>query len=181
ISGTEKEVECDTLILSVGLIPENDMTVSLSDIQLDAKTKGPFVDQNMMTQCPGVFSCGNALHVNDLVDYVSENGETAGYQAALFSQQGFKKSQTISIKTRGDIQYVVPQTITAAGENKAILYFRSKKIVRNASIFVKNSQQIIFQKKYPIIKPPEMERIVLDTSLISFQNELFLEMEVCPS
>ncbi|MGV8149722.1 MAG: NAD(P)/FAD-dependent oxidoreductase, partial [Alkaliphilus sp.] len=86
IKGTEREVECDGVILSVGLIPENEVAETLN-VRLDSATKGPLVDQNFMCEVEGVYSCGNALHVNDLVDYVSESGEYAGSSAALYSNR----------------------------------------------------------------------------------------------
>ena len=81
IEGTQEIVECDALILSVGLIPENELAEKL-DVTIDRRTKGPICDEQFMTSQPGIFSCGNALHVNDLVDYVSESGELAGKAAA---------------------------------------------------------------------------------------------------
>lgn len=83
IAGTERIIDCDALILSVGLLPENEIAEQLG-VELDPATKGPFVDQRLMTSVPGVFCCGNALHVNDLVDYVSESGELAGKAAAHY-------------------------------------------------------------------------------------------------
>ena len=91
IPGTERYIPCDTLILSVGLIPENDILDSLAP-KIDARTKGPIVNQYMQTSIPGLFSCGNALHVNDLVDYVSESGKIAGERAAQLFCAGTKKS-----------------------------------------------------------------------------------------
>ena len=87
IPGTEQIVECDALILSVGLIPENELAEGLG-AAIDPKTKGPVCDAGLMTSVPGVFSCGNALHVNDLVDYVSESGEAAGKSAARYRPKG---------------------------------------------------------------------------------------------
>ncbi|MGN0520054.1 MAG: NAD(P)/FAD-dependent oxidoreductase, partial [Candidatus Fimenecus sp.] len=86
IAGTEQVVECDALILSVGLIPENELAENLG-VQLDPKTKGPVCNAQLMTTVDGVFSCGNALHVNDLVDYVSESGEIAGENAAKYAKR----------------------------------------------------------------------------------------------
>ncbi|MDZ5010292.1 pyridine nucleotide-disulfide oxidoreductase, partial [Clostridium perfringens] len=100
IKGTEKIVECDSLILSVGLIPENELAEGLN-ISLDTRTKGPIADQNYMTMEDGIFICGNAMHVNDLVDYVSESGESAGKAAANYS-----KSNRVMAKINSDNSFL---------------------------------------------------------------------------
>jgi NADPH-dependent 2,4-dienoyl-CoA reductase/sulfur reductase-like enzyme len=165
ISGTEMIVECDSVILSVGLIPENEIAESL-EIELDIATKGPFVDQNFMTLEDGVFSCGNALHVNDLVDYVSESGEYAGENALNYLEglNGKKERKLIPINYEKDkFLYVVPQFIDINSDNnKAVFYVRSRDIRNNARIQIIGNSKLIYDKKYSFIKPPEMERIEMD-------------------
>ena len=136
IPGTEQTLACDTLILSVGLIPENEMAEKL-DVVLDPRTKGPVCDNQFMTGVPGIFSCGNALHVNDLVDYVSESGELAGAAAAMYCRRiaGAAFNPTVPLRADASLQYLVPQKINVGpGVSKAVLYFRSREILQNAEI-----------------------------------------------
>lgn len=107
ISGTEEYIPCDTLIVSVGLIPENELAETLG-IAILPKTKGPLCDQDYQTTVAGVFSCGNALHVNDLVDYVSESGEKAGAAASKQAARPFTSSNYVSVKGSSDFAYIVP-------------------------------------------------------------------------
>jgi pyruvate/2-oxoglutarate dehydrogenase complex dihydrolipoamide dehydrogenase (E3) component len=161
IEGTEKHVECDSLILSVGLIPENDILFNLN-MAIDPTTGGPIVDQDYMTLVPGLFSCGNALIVNDLADYVSEMGEQTGRNAVYFART--KESQKISTElTRGPGVFVsAPQRITNNFRGKVDVYFRSADFVENALLKITNGKRIIIEKKYIILKPPEMERVAIE-------------------
>lgn len=160
ILGTEKYIECDGVILSVGLIPENEIAQSLG-ITMDRAAKGPVVDQNLMTSMEGVFSCGNALHVNDLVDYVSESGSTAGKSAAEYSR-GNNKRHFIDFNIPKDFLYIVPQRIDMnSSDKKAIVYFRSRDERENIRVRIELGNDIIFEKKYSHLRPPEMERIEL--------------------
>jgi len=165
IPGTERYIECDSLILSVGLIPENDILDPL-EVEMDIKTKGPVVDHNMMTMEEGVFSCGNALHVNDLVDYVSESGEVAGREAAAFAAGKNSGRDLIPVKQEGDVMYVVPQYLDRNSESEAIIYFRSSRTFEKARLSVTSGDDELITKKYRIVKPPEMERVILDMSKI---------------
>ncbi len=159
IAGTEKTIECDTLILSVGLIPENELAESLS-VELDAKTKGAVCDAQMMTCVDGVFSCGNALHVNDLVDYVSESGELAGKCAAEYSGE---KTDTVPIDTDKKFLYAVPQQLNLNADNsQVIVYFRSRDVLDNCRVVLTVDGEKKFEKKFAFLRPPEMERIALD-------------------
>lgn len=154
IKGTEQIVECDALILSVGLIPENELAESLR-VQLDAKTKGPICDDDFMTSVPGIFSCGNALHVNDLVDYVSESGELAGIAATKY---GSSRKNLLSLEIGKDFLYFVPQQITVAEEKaKSTFYFRSKEVLKSAIFTIRRNGEVVYEKKYSNLKPPEME------------------------
>ena len=159
--GTQRKIECDALILSVGLIPENEVAYSL-DIPLDRCTKGPTVDQTFMTMREGIFSCGNALHVNDLVDYVSEGGEIAGENAAVYKN---KERKLIDIKTDKNFLYIVPQKIDInAPIDKIKIYFRSIKDFDNTKFIVSVDGKVIMTKKYAHLRPPEMESVKLDLS-----------------
>lgn len=161
VPGTERHVPCDTLVLSVGLIPENDILHALG-VEIDRRTGGPVVDQLMRTSVPGLFSCGNALHVNDLVDYVSESGTTAGSAAANYALGREAEFHWVPVKFDEDIHYVVPQLLDLASAEPAILYFRVSRARDHAVLELKANKEVLVRKKYPVLRPPEMERIVLD-------------------
>lgn len=173
VKGTEEYLECDGIILSVGLIPENEIAESLG-IMIDKATKGPVVDQNLMTSADGVFSCGNALHVNDLVDYVSESGKIAGASAARYAA-GTREFISVEVY-HNDFLYVVPQRIDMNSNNKkAVIYFRSREERKNIKVVIKSKENIIFEKSYKHVRPPEMERIEIDLSRIEELNISMLE------
>lgn len=159
IEGTEEKLECDGLILSVGLIPENELAESLG-ISFDPNTKAPRCDSNYMTDTPGVFICGNALHVNDLVDYVSETGAKAGAAAAAFAADHGAAERNIPVICGDNIAYVVPQSAAANvhSDEKQVFYFRVKNECADMELAVKYGEKIIFSKKYRKMRPPEMLR-----------------------
>jgi pyruvate/2-oxoglutarate dehydrogenase complex dihydrolipoamide dehydrogenase (E3) component len=163
IPGTERYIECDSLILSVGLIPENDILDPL-DVPIDSKTKGPVVDQSMMTMHEGIFSCGNALHVNDLVDFVSESGEVAGASAADFAKEGSDKRTLAKVSTEGNMMYAVPQYVDLSADVDPVIYFRSSRTMGKTRVSVKADNAEIKSRTFQVIKPPEMERIKLKLS-----------------
>ena len=177
IAGTEQIVECDALILSVGLIPENELAEGLG-VVIDPRTKGPAVNGQLMTSVDGVFSCGNALHVNDLVDYVSESGETAGENAAAYEK---KERREINLTASEEFLYVVPQKLDLNRNNsKTTVYFRSREILDKCVFKIKKDGQEVFKKKYPFLRPPEMEKLVIDFDSFKLDesSELKLEIEV---
>lgn len=172
IESTQKRIACDALILSVGLIPENEMAEKLG-IRLDSRTKGPFCDNHFMTETAGAFSCGNALHVNDLVDYVSESGELAGTAAAKYAFEAScggsgtaEKAAELELSVDSSLQYIVPQKLRiGTGGEKVVFYFRSRESVAVGNfVFTVNGKEV-FIKKYRNLKPPEMERLELELSL----------------
>ena len=159
IPGTETRVDCDALILSVGLIPENELAETLG-VQLHPVTKGPVCDQNGMTNVPGVFCCGNAAHVNDLVDYVSESGEAAGRAAARY---GAKERGYAEVRAWADFLYVMPQRVDLSESPESlVLYFRSKDECGKARVTIKSGDRVLLKKNYRQLRPPEMERVTLD-------------------
>lgn len=180
IPGTAQRVECDALILSVGLIPENELAEGLG-VVIDPKTKGPLCDAGLMTSVPGVFSCGNALHVNDLVDYVSQSGETAGQNAARYDPH---REQTLIPVTAGEgLLYAVPQRLDLQSDNSAVtLYFRSRQNLGRCRLVITADGREIFTRNYPFLRPPEMERLTLDLSDrgLTAETEIKLEIEVMP-
>lgn len=161
IPGTERKIECDALILSVGLIPENEIADSLA-VPIHACTKGAAVDQTFMTMKQGIFSCGNALHVNDLVDYVSEGGEIAGKNAAKWQT---KPRTLVDIQTDKNFLYIVPQKIDISSAMDSIrLYFRSNRDFDNIKLNITIDGRQYRTKKYAHLRPPEMEALMLDFS-----------------
>ncbi len=156
IENTKRIIPCDSLILSVGLLPENEIAQKL-DIEIDFATKGAYVDQCFMTNVPGVFSCGNALHVNDLADYVSESGELAGKYAA-----NFRPSQRDIVKIEYDSKdflYVVPQYYDVTQGGELSLYFRSKTDCKDRKVYLDFDDDTVLDKKYKRLLPSEMEAV----------------------
>ncbi len=160
IPGTQRRVDCDALILSVGLIPENELAESLG-VRLDGRTKGPVCDNGCMTSVDGVFCCGNALHVNDLVDYVSQNGEQAGKAAARYAP---RERRPVLLQPSDDLLYLVPQTFDLAkGEDTLTVYFRSRREENACTLEITADGRPVFSKRYAFLRPPEMEQLTLQT------------------
>lgn len=168
IPGTEHDIACDTLILSVGLIPENELAQSLG-VPLDPATRGPFVDQSGHTLVDGIFACGNAVHVNDLVDYVSESGERAGSSAARYvSRHGSVPARDaadrslLPIRADGGFLYVVPQYLDTSATLDAVLFFRSRRTLPSGAIArACAGGRSCSESRYVTLRPPEMERFVV--------------------
>jgi len=175
VPGTESIVKCDTLILSVGLIPENELAESLG-VELCKSTNGPVCDQNNMTMVDGVFSCGNSLHVNDLADYVSESGETAGRSAARYLP-GLRS--LVKINAGKDFLYAVPQYLdieTLRGDT--VIYFRSQEVRKETLVRVLINEQEVYSQQYDHLRPPEMERIVINfAGIVGMDSSISLVME----
>ncbi len=169
IAGTEEIIPCDALILSVGLIPENELAESIG-VPLDSKTKGAVVDERNETLLRGVFACGNALHVNDLVDYVSESGEIAGAAAASKEK---KCRGLVPVECDQSLLYIVPQRISRNAETQErVFFFRSAKDMDNAMLTITKGGNLLFSKRFSHLRPPEMERLpVLLTPEQLFGNE----------
>jgi thioredoxin reductase len=163
IPGTEERIACDGLILSVGLIPENELAESLG-VPIYPATKGPVCDQHCMTEVPGVFSCGNALLVNDLVDYVSESGEEAGKSAARFalSHIEYHRLNIASLEYDGGFLCISPQRLDLDSlEEETTVFFRSIEERDNTRVTFTVNGRGLFTKQYSKLRPPEMERISL--------------------
>lgn len=173
IEGTERIISCDALILSVGLIPENEIAEKLG-VELDPATKGAYVDQKLMTSVPGVFSCGNALHVNDLVDYVSQSGDIAGKFAAKYKPE--KRYRVKIDYPKNEFSYVVPQYYDLMEQGELTLYFRVRKDCTNKTVFIDNDEKVIKKKKYQRMLPSEMETLTVKPENGRF-GEISLRME----
>ena len=157
IPETARIIECDALILSVGLLPENEVAQMLG-IELDPATKGAVVDQTLMTNVPGVFSCGNALHVNDLVDYVSLSGEQAGKSAAEYCRAPAASGKKIPIEyDRSKFLYVVPQYYSTEAGMPMTMYFRARSELKNQRVRAITGESELLNKKFRNLTPSEME------------------------
>lgn len=174
IPETYEYIPCDTLLLSVGLIPENELS-KRAQIDMDSITNGAVVDQNRETSVKGIFACGNVLHVHDLVDFVSEEAETAGIAAANHILHHNAEKTDINIDTDGKVRYTVPQKITEKKDVK--LYFRSANVYRNVKINVKSGETVILSKKKQKVAPGEMESILLKADMLEGVERLRLELE----
>ena len=160
IKDTFEYVECDTLLLSVGLIPENELTGNL-EVDMNPVTKGAIVDETRQCSMEGVFACGNVLHVHDLVDNVSKEAEIAGKYAAEYLNGGIKREREIQVKNVENIRYVLPNYIRTNMENLDI-YYRVTKTIKDAVVNVYADGNIIKTKKARILNPGEMESINVD-------------------
>lgn len=171
---TSEYIECDTLLLSVGLIPENELSNS-AGVELNGITSGAEVDQNRETSVEGIFACGNVLHVHDLVDFVSDEAEIAGKSAAEYIQNNKKKDISVKLETDGKIRYTVPQKIT---ENKDVkVYFRVSDVFKNVAINIYNGSDLILTKKKVKVAPGEMESIVLKKDMLINADKLKFTLE----
>lgn len=165
IAESAQYVECDTLLLSVGLIPENELT-RFAEIKLDHVTGGAVVNQTRQTSLEGVFACGNVLQVHDLVDFVSEEAEIAGIGAAEYIKgKTCKSSAAIDVKAGACVRYVLPHVIDRI--EPVSLYFRVRNIYKNVTIYVKNGEEVLYKKKSRKVAPGEMERIDLSEELVA--------------
>ena len=173
IDSTREFIPCDTLLLSVGLIPENELALG-AGVELDPVTGGALVDQNRQTSVPGIFSCGNVLHVHDLVDFVSEEAEIAGRSAAEFIRGKKKSTFAIPVKPSGIVRYTVPEKITE--EKDVTVYFRVGHLMRDAVVNVYRDGDLIISKKRPRVAPAEMESIKIGAEHISCANEITVEV-----
>ena len=165
IPGTEEYIECDTLLLSVGLIPENELTRAVG-ISLDPVTSGAVVDEYRETSHKGVFACGNVLHVHDLVDYVTLESQTAGEGAARYVQGKIENSEYITTKGVNGVRYIVPQKVNVKNDGDVKLYFRVGQVYKNAKTVVKYNGEVIISKKRPRLAPGEMENVIIKNEML---------------
>lgn len=178
IPGTEEIIPCDCLILSVGLIPENELAQSMG-IRLDKKTMGPYCDQKYETEADGVFSCGNALHVNDLVDFVSRSGKLAGEKAAEHALNGRKERRIVEIRGENTFGYFVPQLLDlSAPLNNIEMYFRCAADMEQSELSIELDGKEIYHKNYSRLRPPEMERLKLDFSSFNITENSKIELKL---
>ena len=165
IPGTEEYIPCDTLMLSVGLIPENELSKS-AGVALDPVTNGPVVDEYRETSKKGVFACGNVLQVHDLVDYVTEESKLAGAGAAKFIRGEKPAGGTVTTVGENGVRYVVPQRINRATDKDVKLYFRVGRVLENVTLTVTCGDEPLISRKKRKMTPGEMEYVTLKASVL---------------
>lgn len=175
IAETRQYIPCDTLLLSVGLIPENELSKA-ANVDISATTNGAIVDQDRQTSVAGIFACGNVLHVHDLVDFVSEEAEIAGKAAAEYIHGMQAAKVSITLKTDGKIRYTVPQIITR--KKDVTVYFRVSDVYKNVKIRVADGDTLLLSKKRQKVAPGEMESITLTGEQLDKVKELSFSLEV---
>lgn len=174
IEGTEQRIECDTLLLSVGLIPENELTRS-AGIELSPITSGAVVDENRQTALEGVFACGNVLHVHDLVDNVSAEATLAGQAAARYAAGGACARRYVRVNTGRGVRYAVPQRVGEGAQGKLDLYFRVDAAYKPATLVVRCGEKELARRKKQVMTPGEMEKITIDAHDVDADITLALE------
>ena len=162
VPGSEKYIPCDTLLLSVGLLPENELSEG-AEVTLDRVTGGPAVNESLETNVPGIFACGNVLHVHDLVDYVSEEAARAGRAAAKFVRGGTPKStRVVKLTGRDGVRYTVPQTVRPAAMGESVVVrFRVANPYYGKYLSCYVDGERISHRKKQIMAPGEMESFTL--------------------
>lgn len=167
IPGTAQQFACDTLLLSVGLIPENEVTLS-AGIHLDERTNGALVYEDMQTECEGIFACGNVLHVHDMVDFVTKESTRAGEAAAHYIKQPYAHTEAlIAVEAGVGIAYTVPQRIDRCTMKGNIeLFFRVNQVFKNVKLVVTCEQQVLLEMPKAHMLPAEMERVLVPGKLI---------------
>lgn len=179
IPETEIVYDCDTLLLSVGLIPENELSKG-AGVEIDSRTNGPVVSESMETSVSGIFACGNVVHVHDLVDFVSFESARAGRGAAKYIK-GELDNTNIEIKTLADngINYIVPQRVNLQNVNTDLsLFMRVKDVYKNVKLVVSSSNGVIKELKRPHVAPGEMEEVKLKkANLIDLDGELHIALQ----
>ncbi|SHH36640.1 NAD(P)/FAD-dependent oxidoreductase [Tepidibacter thalassicus] len=175
VEGTERFIECDTLLLSVGLIPENELSMD-TGINLDRRTNGPIVDNRMQTNIEGIFACGNVVHVHDLVDFVTRESRIAGRNAALYAMDRSRKDKSVETKAGNGVSYIVPQHIDLGSDEEVNLFMRVRDIYKNKKLVVKCGENVILEKKRVHMIPSEMESLKLNLDII---KNLSGNIEVC--
>lgn len=168
IPGTEIRYTCDTLLLSCGLLPENELSKS-AGVALSPVTSGPVVNDSLETSIDGIFACGNVLHVHDLVDYVSQEATAAGKNAANYILHGKQTdAKVVEIYPEGGVRYTVPKYIRPTEmEDKLTVRFRVGAVYKNCSIATYYDDTLINKRKRPVMAPGEMEQVILDKAKLA--------------
>ena len=178
IEGSERFIPCDTVILSVGLIPENELSRA-AGVRIDSRTGGPVVNERMETSVPGIFACGNVVNVHDLVDDVSQVATTAGKGAAdhVHGVRDFREVP-VNVRYGRNVNYVVPQIISGREPEEITFYLRVTEVERNVRIIARSDEDILYEKREIIVKPPEMVKArIASGGLHGLGNELTIGVE----
>ena len=173
IPGTEIRYECDTLLLSCGLLPENELSRS-AGVELSPITSGPIVNDSLETSIDGVFACGNVLHVHDLVDYVSQEATNAGKNAANYIKNGKNAdAKSVEIVPEGGVRYTVPKFVRPTEmEDNLTVRFRVGAVYKNCQIATYFNDTLISKRKRPVMAPGEMEQVVLSKAKLAEISDL---------
>ena len=167
IPGTEQYFDVDTLLLSVGLIPENHLAEE-AGIQMDPSIKGPYVDDSYMTSAPGIFACGNGLHVHDLVDFVSLQAKRAAEGAARYLKNPKDRGETLAVKPGENVLYTVPSCVHPSdAEENVEFFFRVRKPMDEGTLEVTSGDRVIRTMKKKKLMPSEMERVIITAKEIA--------------
>lgn len=167
IPGTEQYFPCDTLLLSVGLIPENELT-GMAGVEIAPATSGAVVDESLQTSVDGIFSCGNVLHVHDLVDFVSEEAAKAGANAWLYAQNLLPKAEKkVPVVMGYGVGGIVPQFVGSQVKAPVNFMFRPRNVYKNARVVVAVDDEVIYSKKAMILAPGEMVNVKIDPEKLS--------------
>lgn len=180
IQGTEMHFDCDTVLFSVGLIPENELTKS-AQIPLSMQTRGAIVYQNRETLQEGVFACGNVLHVHDLVDFVSEESEQAGRYAAKYVLEGKKEKRAVDVVPMQNLSYALPQKIDVNVQENVKIFFRVRRTLKNCTFRAVCGDVVICERKKKIAVPGEMETMMIPAAkfpLVTGDIRIYAEEEV---
>lgn len=177
IPGTEFDIRCDTVLLSVGLIPENELTRG-AGIPIDRRTNGAYVYENMETLSEGIFACGNVVHVHDLVDYVSAESERAGKAAAIYALGNKAGGKVIEVEAGNGVSYTVPQYIRPENAGKATdMFFRVRNVYKNVRLVVRDGDRVVASFNREHCAPGEMEHIVIPVALMGNAEKLTVSVE----
>lgn len=176
IEGTDMEIACDTLLLSVGLIPSNPLLEKLN-VKMHPRTKGPIVNECYQTSLPNVFACGNSLHVHDIVDNVSIEGKAAGSFVAKYLLGELQSGKNIAIEASSGIGYVLPTACNLANVNKISIFFRTTKPHKTSVINIIQDGEIIKSFKKPYLVPSEMENIAFSKELLKSDQPIYVEVQ----
>ncbi len=180
IAETRRYIPCDTLLLSVGLIPENELTRS-AGIPMDPITGGAQVDEHCQTRVPGIFACGNVLQVHDLVDYVSAEAERAGLGAAGYVKNSLSSAQTVTTKAGAGIRYVLPQRVHTGGCEAVSLFLRVAQPHGKVSFTVRSGDTVLLTAKRLRAVPGEMEKLTIPAEkLRNLAEDITVTLEVEP-
>jgi NADPH-dependent 2,4-dienoyl-CoA reductase/sulfur reductase-like enzyme len=177
ILGTEKTFEVDTLLLSVGLIPDRHLT-SQAGIKLHPRTGGPIVNNRYETNVPGIFAAGNGLHVHDLVDWVSLEGERAGVSAARYVQGALTDGEVITTEPGPGISYVVPHYVLKQADDDVRFYFRVDNVYKNVKLNIYKDDELLKSWKKNVMVPAEMESIKVSNGDLLDADRLRIEVEI---